>query len=138
MLFDDCIEVILTSIVLVKNAAKMVPQKMAQHILFVACHRKNYSIIQAMLSSWPHPEVSFDFMSNTLCRRYQEMQESCIDVQEYFNIKCSEAYGQCIPSVALGIFYNILGYQNRNVKFICTEINLNKICIAEKSSGKLI
>jgi len=136
MLFNDCIEVILTSIILVRNATKVLPKKVAQHILFIACHQKNYSVIQAILSSWPHPEISFDFMSNRFCRRYQEMQESCIDVQDYFNIKCSDAYDQCIPSIALGVFNNILEYQNGNMNFFCADVNLNKVCLINSSCGK--
>ena len=132
MLFDDCVKVILSSIALVSTATQVLPKGIVQHILFIACNVRDYAVIQTILTSWPHPEISFDFMSNTLCRKYVELQQSCMDAQNYFNIKCSEFYDHCVPSIALGIFNNILLQQKCNSKPVFTEVDMSKIYLKEQ------
>ncbi len=136
MLFYDCLKVILSSISLIKHGTQVLPKRIAHLALFIACKSSNYSVIQAILTTWPHSEISFDFMTNSLCRKYLENQEDCLDVQEYFNIKCSKLFNHCIPSIALGIFYNTLEQQMKKLEPVFSEINLSKLCLTEDSNGE--
>lgn len=133
MLFNDCINVILSSVGLVKLAAVHLPKHISHYILFEACQAKNHGAVEAIVEAWPHPEITFDFMSNGLCRRQKQFRPECIEAHDYFNIFGSNEHTLCIPSIMLGVFNNIYTSQQTDCEPVLKRVDLSKIEVIEYS-----
>ncbi len=70
--------VVLKSVNLLKKASINLPKIICHYLLHEACTARNYTAIEVIVRSWPHSELSFDFMSNHFCRRKKEQSRRCI------------------------------------------------------------
>ena len=132
-LFSKCVDTILKSIDLVGKASTYLPKSIAYYVLFQACSLKSFRAVEAIVRSWPHPEISFDFMSNIFCRKIKEGSGFCIEAHEYYNIFSTDQYSDCIPSIALGVFNNL--FDNINPTLVL--VDLSRIRVTELSKGIL-
>ena len=135
-LFIDCVNVILRSIDLQKKASVNLPKHITYFILFEACTSKNYAAIEAVVKSWPHSELCFNFMSTSLCRRRKELSKWCIEAHEYYNNYSTDQYADCISSIALGVFNNLYACLHGHSNSFLEVVDLNRIRVAEFSNGK--
>ena len=138
MLFDTCVSVILSSLELVKQAAIHLPKNISHYILFEACRVHNIGAVQAIVSSWPHSEITFDFMSNGLCRRRRQLEPECIRAHEYFNVWYLDELAEYIPLIMTGLFNCIHLSQQRNCEPALNWIDLSKIRVIEYRQCKYI
>ena len=106
-LFDLCVEVVLHSPSLSEKAAIHLPQRISQYILHEACYGKNVAAVAKLVEAWPHPTLSFDFLSFPFCRQRRESSKSCLLAPEYFSVDSSNDFAPCITSIAVGVFRNV-------------------------------
>ena len=106
-LFNLCVEVVLQSASLSKKAALHLPLRISQYILYEACCSKNFVAVEKLVEAWPHPTLSFDFLSFPLCKRRRESSKSCLLAPEYFNVDSNDELAPCITSIAVGVFRNV-------------------------------
>lgn len=106
-LFDLCVEVILQSPSLSEKAALHLPQKISQYVLYEACHGKKFAAVEKLVEAWPHPTLSFDFLSFPLCRQRRESSKSCLLAPEYFGVDSNNELTPCITSITVGVFKNV-------------------------------
>ena len=83
------------------------PQKISHYLLYEACRAGNMVAVQSLIEMWPYPNLSFDFLSNPLCRLKKEASSSCLEPHEYYGIFCTDEFALCIPSIAVGVFHNM-------------------------------
>ncbi len=137
-LFDVCVKVILNSVSLLRRASVILPKKIAQLILFEACSSKNHIAVEAVVETWPHPKLSFDFMSNTFCRRRKELGQCCIEPHEFYNVHSTDQYSSCVPAIVLGLFYNLQTSLEHSDAPVIEEVDLSKIRLNEQQQGSLL
>jgi hypothetical protein len=106
-LFDLCVEVILHSPSLSEKAALHLPLKISQYILHEACQGENFTAVEKLVEAWPHPALSFDFLSFPFCRQRRESSKSCLLAPEYFDVDSNNKLAPCITSIAVGVFRNV-------------------------------
>ena len=106
-LFDLCVEVVLRSPSLSEKAALHLPRRISQYVLYEACYSKNFVAVEKLVESWPHPTLSFDFLSFPFCRQRRESSRSCLLTPEYFNIHSSDELAPCLTSITVGVFKNV-------------------------------
>lgn len=134
-LFDSCIAVIVGSVDLLRKGSMILPKNIAQYILFEACNAKNFTAVEAVVGSWPHSELSFDFMLNKFCRRCKELSKSCYEAHDYYNAHSTDHYADCIPSIALGLFNNLHTNLKQTDTSLIKKVDLSKIRVAEHTKG---
>ena len=89
------------------------PQKISHYLLYLACYSEQFEAVEKIVKHWPHQELNFDFYSNPLCRLRRESEgKGCLEAHEYFNL-CTEEFSGCIPSIAVGLFWNISVNRNK-------------------------
>lgn len=106
-LFDLCVEVILRSPNLSEKAALHLPQRLSQYLLYHACHGSNFAAVEKLVEAWPHPTLSFNFLSFPFCRQRRESSKSCLLAPEYFDVDSSNELALCVASIAMGVFRNV-------------------------------
>lgn len=136
-LFDDCVKVILGSVELLRKASMLLPKIIAQYVLYEACNSTNYTAVEAIVRSWPHCDLSFDFMSNSLCRRQKVLSKSCIEAHYYCDMCSSDQYAECVPSIVLGLFNNLYSGMKDGAIPVLQEVDLSKIRLVDNSKGSL-
>lgn len=137
-LFECCVTTLFKSTELLRKASMYLPKALAQYILFEACRSRNYAAIEAIVKAWSYPELSFDFMSNSFCRRKEELSELCIEPHSYYNIYSSNKYEDCISSIALGLFNQLYTCLESNKDSNIEVANLSKIRVTSPSKGTLL
>ena len=136
MLFSYCVNVILGSIELVRKAVCVLPKNISCYILFEACLAHKHAAVAAIVESWPHSEITFDFMSNGYCRRQRHLQNECIDICDYYNTSYLDDIIISFPSVVLGLFNNIYTSQLNGQHTMLRKVDLSRIKLFEHSNGK--
>ena len=134
-LFNSCISVILGSPELMSKSSRCLPKRIAQYILFGACMAKDYRAVEVIVRHWSHPELSFDFMKNTLCRHKKELSRCCIEAHNYFNVHSTSYCADCVPSISLGLFNNLQTCLKNNRYPSIRVVDLSKIRVMESSKG---
>ena len=134
-LFNNCVKVIFGSLELLRNASMLLPKHIAQYVLYEACNSSNYTAVEVIVRSWPHCDLSFDFMSNSLCRHQKVLYKSCIEAHYYCDIRSSNQYEMCVPSIVLGLFNNLYSGLKDGAIPVLQEVDLSKIRIVDYSKG---
>ena len=131
-LFDLCVEVILQSPNLCEKGVLHLPLRISQYLLREACHRKNFVAVEKLVEVWPHPTISFDFLSFPLCRQRQESSESCLLAPEYFDVGSSNELDPCVTSIAVGVFRKVQRqiYQKSTSCNQLRVVDTSRICAA--------
>ena len=106
-LFHLCVEEIFQSPSLSEKAALHLPLRISQYILYEACHGKNFAAVEKLVEAWPHPTLSFDFLSFPFCRQRRESSKSCLLAPEYFDVDSSNELAPCVTSITVGVFRNM-------------------------------
>ncbi len=113
-LFDSCVRVVLKSPSLHCRAAAYLPQRIAHYLLYEACRVKGgpwLLAVQNLVAAWPHRELSFDFLTNPVCRREKEKTRLCLKASEYYGGFVVELqYEACASSIMIGLFQNVLSH----------------------------
>ena len=137
-LFNACIEVILNSVSVLRRASALLPKNIAELLLYEACSSKNYIAVEAVVETWPHSKLSFDFMSNTFCRQRKQLCHCCIEPHEYYNVCSTDQHSSCIPAIALGLFYNLQTSLKYTDVPVIQEVDLSKIRLTQHQQGCLL
>lgn len=137
-LFDGCVRVILGSVNLLREASSTLPKNVAEYILYKACICTAVEAVEVVVRSWPHPDLSFDFMSNQFCRRHkQQSMGACISAHCYYEILSTDEYVGCIPSIFLGLFNNLYARLEESGVSTLTAVDLSRIRISDHAQGEL-
>lgn len=137
-LFDDCVRVILGSADLVRKACIILPKVVSQFVLFEACNSRNHTAVEAIVRSWPHTDLSLDFMSNRYCRQRKELSKTCIEAHNYYHVLSTEDYEDCIPSIVLGLFNNLHASLRRSDIPFLEAVDLSKMRFNNSAQGKFL
>jgi len=135
-LFECCVQCILRSLYLLRRTPLHLPQRISHYLLYEACKTRNVVAVQNLIEMWPYSNLSFDFLSNPLCRRKKEASSSCLEPHEYYGIFCTDEFAQCFLSIAVGVFHNthhcLCGH-----KPTMNFVDVSDIMVAEATHGKL-
>lgn len=134
-LFSSCVKVILGSIRLLSTSTVILPKNVAQYILFEACTMKNFRAVEAVVESWPHSDLSFDFMQNSFCRRNKEQSQFCIEAHDYYNEHSTYQFEECVSSIVLGLFNNLHANLKESDIPVIKVVDLSKIRVADDLKG---
>ena len=136
-LFDIAVEKVLSYPELIKNGVPVLPKKIAQYLLHLCCQSARHEEITHIIQHWPHQELSFNFLSNSLC--VSSSSEECLSAHEYYStrqIDCtatSEDLDNCIPSITKGLFLHF----SQTVQPCLTVVDLSSIMAWTMESGKI-
>ena len=132
-LFDSCVSCILNSPYLLARASLFLPKKISHYLLFEACEKSNLVAVKKLVETWPHKELNFDFLRNSLCRQWKETSGSCLEPHEYFGIvPVFHKYASCALTVAVGVFDNLLSHATLEV------IDLSCIHVESANQGEFL
>lgn len=136
-LFDGCVRVVLGSVDLLRKATIFLPKVVAQYILYRACNSTDAEAVEVVVRSWPHPDLSLDFMLNPFCRSHEERSKSCIKAHSYYKTLSTDEYAECIPCIALGLFNKLHTDLEKSDVSILREVDLGMVRIAECDGGQI-
>ena len=135
-LFQSCVSCILRSLFLLRKAPLHLPQRMAHYILYEACRTENVVAVQNLTEVWPYSSLSFDFLSNPLCRCEKESSSRCLEPYEYYGVFSNDDFTRCILSIAVGTFHNV--YHRLCIhQPLMNFVDLSDIRIIDTTDGKL-
>ncbi len=140
-LFDYCVSGILKTPSLQGKAAAYLPQKVAHYLLYEACRAatsQNLLAVQNLIAAWPHRELSFNFLTNPICRRKGEASSLCLKASEYYGEFLMELqYETCANSIMIGLFKNVLNHVERGTMPTVELVDMRAIRI-QCQQGKAI
>ena len=138
-LFDSCVSCILNSPYLLARASLFLPKKISHYLLFEACEKSNLVAVKKLVETWPHKELNFDFLTNSLCRQWKETSGSCLEPHEYFGIvPIVHKYASCALTVAVGVFDNLLSHATMGAPPSLEVIDLSCIHVESENQGEFL
>ena len=108
-LFDSCTSVVLGSSYLLQRASLHLPRGVSHFLLYLALESRQQLAVRKLVEKWPHGDLTLDFLTNSLCKRYRCSTRHCLEPHEYMGAFSSYARHSCYENVtgALGVFYNL-------------------------------